>query len=88
MVDRSNIQKAIVIADRGYENYNLMAHIQEKGWKYIIRIKDIHSAGGIASDLKLPDSPEFDTFIDLSLTTKQTNEIKNLCKTKKWIPIY
>lgn len=82
MVDRSNIQKAIVIADRGYENYNLMAHIQEKGWKYIIRIKDIHSAGGIASGLKLPDCSEFDTFIDLSLTTKQTNEIKNLCKTK------
>ena len=82
MVDRSNIQKAIVIADRGYENYNLMAHIQEKGWKYIIRIKDIHSAGGIASGLKLPDSPEFDAFIDLSLTTKQTNEIKNLCKSQ------
>lgn len=80
MVDRSNIQKAIVIADRGYENYNLMAHIQEKGWKYIIRIKDIHSAGGIASGLKLPNFPEFDTFIDLSLTTKQTKEIKNLCK--------
>lgn len=82
MVDRSNIQKAIVIADRGYENYNLMAHIQEKGWKYIIRIKDIHSLGGIASGLKLPDFPEFDAFIDLSLTTKQTNEIKNLCKSQ------
>lgn len=32
--------------------------------------------------MKLPDCSEFDTFIDLSLTTKQTNEIKNLCKTK------
>ncbi len=80
LVDRSNISKAIVIADRGYENYNLMAHIKEKGWKFLIRIKDIHSTGGIASGLNLPNSPEFDTFIDLSLTTKQTNEIKELCK--------
>lgn len=79
MVDRSNIRSAIVIADRGYENYNLMAHIQEKGWKYLIRIKDIHSVGGIASGLNLPSS-DFDNFIDLSLTTKQTNEIKYLCK--------
>ncbi len=81
LVDRSNISKAIVIADRGYENYNLMAHIKEKGWNFLIRIKDIHSVGGIASGLNLPNHPEFDTFIDLSLTTKQTNEIKNLCKT-------
>ena len=80
MVDRSNTQNAIVIADRGYENYNLMAHIQEKGWKFLIRIKDIHSVGGIASGLNLPDFPEFDTVINLSLTTKQTNEIKELCE--------
>ncbi|WP_150856487.1 transposase [Streptococcus pneumoniae] len=26
--------------DRGYESYNLMAHFQEKGWLYIIRIRD------------------------------------------------
>ena len=32
MVDRSNIRKALVIADRGYESYNNMTHIQEKGW--------------------------------------------------------
>ena len=40
MVDRSDIAKAIVIADRGYESYNDMAHIQEKGWYYLIRVKD------------------------------------------------
>lgn len=40
MVDRSNIRKALVIADRGYESYNNMAHIQEKGWYFLIRIKD------------------------------------------------
>lgn len=81
MVDRSDIKKAILIADRGYESYNLMAHISEKGWKYLIRIKDINRAGGIASGLKLPVCGEFDTFIDLSMTTSQTKEIKELCKT-------
>ncbi|MFR5585206.1 MAG: transposase [[Clostridium] scindens] len=41
MVDRSEITgDVILIADRGYESYNNMAHIQEKGWKYLIRIKD------------------------------------------------
>ena len=48
MVDRSSVMKALIIADRGYESYNLMAHIQEKGWKYLIRIRDIHSTGIIS----------------------------------------
>jgi len=71
MVDRSSVSKAIVIADRGYESYNLLAHIQEKGWKYLIRIKDIHSSG-IASSLKLPAAPEFDTSFQLHLTKRRT----------------
>ncbi len=40
MIDRCEIQKALVIADRGYESYNNMAHIQEKGWNFLIRVKD------------------------------------------------
>lgn len=40
MVDRSNIPKVLVIADRGYESFNSMAHIQEKGWLFLIRVKD------------------------------------------------
>ena len=36
IVDRLSITKALIIADRGYESYNLMAHIQEKGWIYWI----------------------------------------------------
>jgi len=36
MVDRSTIPKALLIADRGYESYNNMAHIQEKGWFFLI----------------------------------------------------
>ncbi len=82
MVDRSAIEKAILIADRGYEGFNLMAHIQEKNWMYLIRIKDVGQTRGIAAGLTLPKAEEFDVLIDLSLTTKQTNEMKELFKHK------
>jgi arsenate reductase-like glutaredoxin family protein len=80
MVDRSKLQNVLLIADRGFENYNLMAHIQEKGWFFLIRIQDIVHSRGIAAGLDLPDSEEFDLFVDLSLTTRQTSETKNLAK--------
>ena len=81
MVDRSYIKKALVIADRGYENYNLMAHIQEKDWFYLIRIKDLQTAvGGISSGLDLPDRDEFDLLVDLNLTKRQTSDVKKLIK--------
>lgn len=82
MVDRSSAEKALLIADRGYENYNLMAHIQEKGWFYLIRIKDAGTQGGISIGLDLPSSPEFDLLINLSLTTRQTSETKMLFQNK------
>ena len=80
MVDCSTIPKALVIADRGYESYNSMAHIQEKGWFFLIRIKD--GASGIKAGLDLPIQDEFDIDISLKLTRKQTNEVKELCKDK------
>lgn len=41
MVDRCTTrEKTIFIADRGYETYNIFAHIQEKGMYYLIRVKD------------------------------------------------
>lgn len=80
MVDRSNIRKALVIADRGYESYNSMAHIQEKGWKFLIRIKDGRS--GIKEGLVLPKLDEFDIKISLKLTRKLTKETKELFKDK------
>ena len=80
MVDRSNIPQALVIADRGYESYNNMAHIQEKGWFFLIRIKD--GRNGIKAGFDLPDSDTFDIPISLKLTRKQTNETKELFKDK------
>lgn len=78
MIDGSPIQKALVIADRGYESYNSMAHIQEKGWFFLFRIKDGNI--GIKSALDLPLSDEFDINISLKLTRKQTNAMKELFK--------
>ena len=56
-MDRSKLAEPVVlIADRGYEAYNNMAHIEQKGWKYLIRVKDRQ---GILSGLRLPDALEF-----------------------------
>ena len=71
MVDRSDASiPTIYIADRGYEAYNTMAHVQEKGQKFVIRAKDF-SYGGIAYGLDLPQYDEFDEEITLRLTKKQ-----------------
>ena len=80
MVDKSNIRKALVIADRGYESYNNMAHIQEKGWYFLIRVKD--GKTGIKDGLELPKVDEFDEEISLKLTRRQTKETKELFKNK------
>jgi hypothetical protein len=77
MTDRSIISgEVIVIADRGYESYNVFAHIEQKGWNYVIRVKDIGS-NGILSTLKLPKTDEFDVTVSKILTRKQTNDIKS-----------
>ena len=89
MVDRSSMDNVLLIADRGYESFNLMAHIQEKRWHFLIRIQDIAHSRGIAAGLTLPDEDEFDMPVKLSLTTKATNETKQLCKDRnkyRYIP--
>ena len=80
MVDGSNIEKALVIADRGYESFNNMAHVQEKGWFFLIRIKDGNN--GIKSGFKLPSDDEYDVSIELNLTRKQNKAVKELLKDK------
>lgn len=87
MVDRSPVNKALVIADRGYESYNNMAHIQEKGWYFLIRVKDGNT--GIKDGLELPDNETFDFETRLKLTRRQTKETKELIKDRnhyKFIP--
>ena len=83
MVDRSNIEKVLLLADRGYESYNNLAHIQEKGWFFL------DNTTGIASGLNLPDMMEYDIPFHLNLTRKQTISAKQLCKDRnhyKFLP--
>ena len=80
LVDDSEITKALVIADRGYESFNSMAHIQEKGWFFLIRVKDGNN--GIKQGFDLPETECFDINISLKLTRKKTNAVKDLFKDK------
>lgn len=86
MVDRSDIKDpTIIIADRGYESYNVFEHIAKKNWNYVIRVKDI-SSNGITSGLSLPDEKEFDIEYSVLLTRRQTKEIKANPKKYKFMP--
>ena len=77
MVDRSGIGEPVIItADRGYESYNTLEHIVQKGWKYLIRLRE---SKGIISSLSLPKR-DFDMPVQLFLTRKQTKELKELQK--------
>ena len=65
---------SIVIADRGYEAYNTIAHLENKGLKYVIRIK---TTAGIAQKFNIPADKETDFTADILLTRRQTNEVKS-----------
>ena len=86
MVDRYPSAKypAIIMADRGYEGYNVFAHLLRSGQKFIIRMKDIDS-NGILSAYDLPDG-EFDMDIETILTRRQTNQIRQNRNTYTIIP--
>ena len=76
MVDRDEASvPTVYIADRGYESYNNMAHIIEKGQKFLIRAKDLNS-NSILSGTRSRHCEEFDTILSVGLTRKQTNDVK------------
>ena len=77
MVDRDTVSiPTIYIADRGYESYNNMAHIIEKGQKFLIRVRD-SKKNCLISGLELPDQDEFDVQCCIGLTRQQTKQVKN-----------
>ena len=84
MIERVTLDKVILIADRGYENYNIFAHAIEKGWKFAIRIKDKNS-NGIASGLNFPPNDEFDIDITQIFSRENTKTTKNAGY--KWMPV-
>lgn len=59
MVEYLELKDAIIVCDRGYEAYNNMAHLQEAGFKHVIRVKEIGSYG-IADGLDIPNNSRFD----------------------------
>lgn len=73
MTDRSSVPKAILIADRNYEAYNGIAHIEKKDWKYLIRIRD---TAGMICPFHFAPNFEFDEWKTITLTRKQTNAFK------------
>lgn len=84
MIDRSHIKNALLIADRGYETYNIFAHAIEKNWKFLIRAKDIDIAkGGIVHGCYLGLEGAFDVRKDVIITrrdTKYEREHKDIYK--------
>jgi len=67
-------QKTLIIADRGYESYNLLAHLIEKqNVDFLIRVKQNKSA--MREIARLPMC-ELDCNIGFVITTSQTKEDK------------
>ena len=82
MIERTNYSApTVLIADRNYESYNTMAHIQESGQFFLLRAKDINSTG-IVKSFDLPKNGEFDLPIEVNLTRRRTKEILELLKDK------
>jgi hypothetical protein len=67
-------EKSIITSDRGYEGYNVCAHILEAGQDFVIRIRDFGNRLG--STLPLPEADEYDEVVSFQLTRGQTNAIK------------
>ncbi|HFU4519549.1 TPA: IS4 family transposase, partial [Streptococcus suis] len=64
-----------------------MAHCQEKGWFYLIRIRDGKSS--MKQSLDLPHTETFDESFTLKLTRRQNKETRELLKDRnhyKFIP--
>jgi len=75
MIDRSKIQdKVLILCDRGLEGYNVLGHLEKKGWDYLIRVKDVTSSG-IWSGFALPETDCFDVQIERMITKKRTKHV-------------
>lgn len=55
----------ILLTNQGYEAYNNFAHLEQTGWKYLIRLKDRNRT--YAYGVTLPDQPEFDLPVHITL---------------------
>lgn len=78
MINRSNLsEKSIIVADRGYESYNTVAHFNNNGWGFVIRVKAPNVGKGLLSKTGFPINEAFDKKVSVLMTRRQTNKIKN-----------
>lgn len=64
----------IILYDRGYESFNVLAHlIEAKNTEFLCRVK--HGSGAIREIARLP-MEELDRDITVEVCTTQTNEDK------------
>lgn len=75
MIKENDFQeKTLILADRGYESYNLLAHLLEKpNVAFAVRVKQHH--GALREVARLP-MLNLDCDISFTLTTTQTNADK------------
>ena len=68
MVDRNPLSgKSLYLADRGYDCFNLMAHILNRGDYFLFRAKEISSSVSPYHSLPLPECDEFDLDVTFHL---------------------
>jgi len=86
MVDRyrSSIP-TIFVADRGYEGYQVFAHLILSRQKFLIRLKDPGS-NGILSTYEFPEGEFDDLNLETILTHRQTKEVLANCDKYTVIP--
>lgn len=76
MINRlDNPSGTIILADRGYEGYNSLAHMIEREINFLIRAKDLDS-NGFLQTLHLPAKGEFDINVDKLLTFSLSRKFK------------
>lgn len=87
LIKRSPIKKKVIlVADRGYESYNNIAHLEQKGWKYVIRVRASNIRHGILTKIEVPFNQEFDETISILMTRRQTKEIKSKPSLYRFLP--
>ena len=68
-------QKALFIADRGYESFNTFAHAIENHAFFLVRAKAPNPMT-LLSTVDMPDQPEFDIPFERWLTRRNTKSVK------------
>ncbi|MDE7363326.1 MAG: transposase [Ruminococcus sp.] len=66
---------SIIVADTNYDSYNNIAHLENKGLKYVICIK---STTGIVKKFNLPLNEEADFEANILLTIRLTKRLKRI----------